>query len=210
MRELGIGRTPLREAVKRLSLENLVAVHPRRSTVVTAVEAADIVHITEVRAELEGYAAELAALRMDGETRTLAEALREEIEAPRPAAFWADYERRVAVARGQLDEEAFAEAWDQGRAMTPEQALAEEETAPKQATYPAGLTAREAEVLSLITMGLSNQEIAERTLLSLNSIKSYIRSAYRKIGVQRRTQAVIWATQNGFVPARARVVLGDP
>jgi DNA-binding GntR family transcriptional regulator len=80
MRELEIGRTPLREAVKRLALENLVAVQPRRGTFVTGVEAADIVHITEVRAELEGYAAELAALRMDGETRALAEALREEIE----------------------------------------------------------------------------------------------------------------------------------
>jgi DNA-binding GntR family transcriptional regulator len=80
MRDLGIGRTPLREAVKRLALENLVAVQPRRGTFVTGVEAADIVHITEVRAELEGYAAELAALRMDGETRALAEALRDEIE----------------------------------------------------------------------------------------------------------------------------------
>jgi DNA-binding GntR family transcriptional regulator len=81
MRELEIGRTPLREAVKRLVLENLVAVQPRRGTFVTAVEAADIVHITEVRAELEGYAAELAALRMDGETRVLAEVLRGDIEA---------------------------------------------------------------------------------------------------------------------------------
>ena len=81
MRELEIGRTPLREAVKRLVLENLVAVQPRRGTFVTAVEAADIVHITEVRAELEGYAAELAALRMDGETRALAEVLRGDIEA---------------------------------------------------------------------------------------------------------------------------------
>ncbi len=80
MRELQIGRTPLREAVKRLVLENLVAVQPRRGTFVTAVEAADIVHITEVRAELEGYAAELAALRMDGATRALAEALRDEID----------------------------------------------------------------------------------------------------------------------------------
>jgi DNA-binding GntR family transcriptional regulator len=80
MRELGIGRTPLREAVKRLALENLVAVQPRRGTFVTGVEAADIVHITEVRAELEGYAAELAALRMDGETRRAAEALRQEVD----------------------------------------------------------------------------------------------------------------------------------
>ncbi len=80
MREMTIGRTPLREAVKRLALENLVAVQPRRGTFVSAVEAADIVNISEVRAELEAYAAELAALRMDGETRLLAEALREEIE----------------------------------------------------------------------------------------------------------------------------------
>jgi DNA-binding GntR family transcriptional regulator len=80
MREMGIGRTPLREAVKRLALENLVAVQPRRGTFVTAVEASDIVNITEVRAELEGYAAELAALRMDGEARAAAEALMDEID----------------------------------------------------------------------------------------------------------------------------------
>ena len=67
MREMAIGRTPLREAVKRLALENLVSVQPRRGTFVSAVESADIVNITEVRAELEGYAAELAAQRMDGD-----------------------------------------------------------------------------------------------------------------------------------------------
>ena len=44
-----------------------------------------------------------------------------------------------------------------------------------------GLTARESEVLALITQGLSNTEIADRTCLSINSIKSHIRSAYRKI-----------------------------
>ena len=65
-------------------------------------------------------------------------------------------------------------------------------------------------MLALIAQGLSNQEIAERAFLSINSVKTYIRSAYRKIGVQRRTQAVIWATRNGFVPDRARVILGDP
>ncbi len=75
MKDLGIGRTPLREAVKRLALENLVEVQPRRGTFVTAIEAADIQNITEVRAELEGYAAELAALRLDPETRAKAEAL---------------------------------------------------------------------------------------------------------------------------------------
>ena len=80
MRELAIGRTPLREAVKRLVLENLVAVQPRRGTFVSAVETSDIVHITEVRAELEGYAAELAALRMDDVMHGRAAALGREIE----------------------------------------------------------------------------------------------------------------------------------
>ncbi|HEY9293623.1 MAG TPA: response regulator transcription factor [Microlunatus sp.] len=65
-----------------------------------------------------------------------------------------------------------------------------------------GLTAREAEVLALITQGLSNQEIAERTHLSLNSIKTYIRSCYRRIGVTTRTNAVLWGVEHGFWPDR--------
>jgi DNA-binding GntR family transcriptional regulator len=80
MSEMGIGRTPLREAVKRLALERLVEVQPRRGTFVSAVEAADIQNVTEVRAELEGYAAELAALRLDPDTRATAEALRREVD----------------------------------------------------------------------------------------------------------------------------------
>lgn len=80
MRELEIGRTPLREAVKRLALENLVTVQPRRGTFVTSVEAADIVNIAEVRAELEGYAAELAAVRMTDEARVAAAALLQEVD----------------------------------------------------------------------------------------------------------------------------------
>ena len=73
-----------------------------------------------------------------------------------------------------------------------------------------GLSARESEVLCLIAQGLSNQEIADRAYLSINSVKTYIRSAYRKIRVERRTQAVLWATRNGLVPSKARLILGDP
>jgi DNA-binding GntR family transcriptional regulator len=80
MRELEIGRTPLREAIKRLALENLVEVRPRRGTYVTEVNVADIVHITEVRAELEGYAAQLAAMRMEDDGRAAAEVLLAELE----------------------------------------------------------------------------------------------------------------------------------
>ena len=70
----------------------------------------------------------------------------------------------------------------------------------------AGLTAREAEVLALITQGLSNQEVAAQTYLSINSVKTYIRTAYRKIGVTRRSQAVAWGMRHGFEPDRMRSV----
>jgi NarL family two-component system response regulator LiaR len=70
-----------------------------------------------------------------------------------------------------------------------------------------GLTARESEVMALIAQGLTNPEIAERAYISVNSVKTYIRSAYRRIGVERRAQAVLWATQNGFLPDHKRILL---
>jgi NarL family two-component system response regulator LiaR len=72
----------------------------------------------------------------------------------------------------------------------------------------AGLTPREAEIIALITQGLSNQEIADRAFLSINSVKSYIRTAYRKINVTRRSQAVLWGVENGFKPDTLRTI--DP
>ena len=69
-----------------------------------------------------------------------------------------------------------------------------------------GLTVREAEIIALITQGLSNQEIAERSYLSINSVKTYIRTAYRKIRVERRAQAVLWGIKHGFEPDVVRHV----
>ncbi len=85
----------------------------------------------------------------------------------------------------------------------------EESTDDERGVWPGrehGLTAREAEVIALITQGLSNQEIANTTYLSINSVKTYIRTGYRKIGVARRSQAVIWGMQHGFEPDVLRVV----
>lgn len=69
----------------------------------------------------------------------------------------------------------------------------------------AGLTERESEIIALITQGHRNAEIAAMTYLSINSVKTYIRSAYRKLGVQSRTQAVLWGVENGFRPAFHRL-----
>ncbi len=68
-----------------------------------------------------------------------------------------------------------------------------------------GLTDREAEILALITQGMSNAEVARLTFLSPNTVKSYIRSMYRKIGVSSRTQAVLWGVKHGFTPDHHRI-----
>jgi DNA-binding NarL/FixJ family response regulator len=68
-----------------------------------------------------------------------------------------------------------------------------------------GLTDRESEVLALITQGMSNAEITDLTHLSGNTVKSYIRSTYRKIGVASRTQAVLWGVEHGFQPDHRRI-----
>jgi two-component system, NarL family, response regulator LiaR len=68
----------------------------------------------------------------------------------------------------------------------------------KRVASEAGLSPRESEVLGLITMGLTNVDIAARCHLSINSVKTYVRSAYRKIGVSRRSHAVRWGVEHGL------------
>jgi len=60
------------------------------------------------------------------------------------------------------------------------------------------LTPREVDVIALITTGRSNLEISAHLGLSVNSVKTYIRTAYRKIGAERRSQAVLWGVSHGL------------
>lgn len=68
-----------------------------------------------------------------------------------------------------------------------------------------GLSEREAEVLALITQGKNNAEIAQAAYLSPNTVKSYIRNLYRKVGVHSRTQAALWGVTHGFAPNHDRI-----
>ena len=61
-----------------------------------------------------------------------------------------------------------------------------------------GLTEREARIMALITQGLTNQEILVQQCLSINTVKSYIRSAYRKLDVTTRVEAVLWGIDRGL------------
>lgn len=137
---------------------------------------------------------------------------------------------RVVVYSWHVDPALVQEALDRGcagyldKASTPEELVAAVERvaagervtptsvteSPEAATrgsWPGqehGLSAREAEVLGLITLGLTNEEIGRRTYLSPNTVKTYIRNAYQKIGVTRRPQAVRWGMEHGLLPEPER------
>ena len=145
----------------------------------------------------------LWAVRLWGAAQTL----RETIGAPMPPIDRADYERAVAAARVRLGKEAFAAAWAEGRTMTPEQACAAQgRTAVPQQTiiaaapaYPAGLTAREVEVLRLVAMGLTSAQIAEQLVISLLTVNTHVRSIYSKLGVTSRSAATRYAIAHQLV-----------
>ena len=69
-----------------------------------------------------------------------------------------------------------------------------------EARLATGLTDHEVAVLELIASGLSNDEIAAELFVSINTVKTYVRTAYRRIGADSRSQAVIWAMQHGLGP----------
>ncbi|MEO5665862.1 MAG: response regulator transcription factor [Nocardioides sp.] len=82
--------------------------------------------------------------------------------------------------------------------------LGERHTSPRRHRHDP-LTPREADVVALITSGLDNQTIADTTCISINSVKSYIRSAYRKMGVTSCSQAVLWGVRHGYLgPSRVQ------
>lgn len=62
------------------------------------------------------------------------------------------------------------------------------------------LTRRELDILALLADGLSNQEIADNRVLTLNTVKKHVANILAKLGVANRTQAVMLAKQNGWIP----------
>ncbi|MEU7783156.1 MULTISPECIES: GntR family transcriptional regulator [unclassified Amycolatopsis] len=82
---LGMGRTPIREALKRLESERLVVAYPRRGTFATDVNISDLAHISEVRRTLEPMATAAAAGRATAADRATLTELRARLDAGVPA-----------------------------------------------------------------------------------------------------------------------------
>src|SRR6476619_1212759 len=79
MERLGVGRTPVREALRTLAREKLVEVYPRRGIVVSPVDVGDLALLSEARITLESFAARLAAERANADDREIALALLAEL-----------------------------------------------------------------------------------------------------------------------------------
>jgi len=168
-----------------------------------------------VASYLEGLAAVVAVqgeLTWAAHLWGAAEALRETRGTPLPPAYRPAYERSVSTARAQFGEKPFAAVWAEGRTMTLEQILAAQEPVtmpapipaepptappvPKAATYPDGLTAREAEVLRLVAQGLPDSQVAEQLVISPHTVNSHLKAIYGKIGVSSRSAATVYAIEH--------------
>jgi DNA-binding CsgD family transcriptional regulator len=129
------------------------------------------------------------------------------------------YQQTVAALHAQLDEPTFLKAWTAGQAMTLEEALAEAaqvqartpipptsspvlvETPPTSLAqvHPFGLTAREIEVLRLVTQGLTTSQIAAHLIISPRTADAHLRSIYSKLDVTSRAAATRSAIEHQLI-----------
>jgi len=144
-----------------------------------------------------------------------ADAIRQNVGTPMRTFERAINELSMAAARTQLGEEAFAAAWAEGRSMTPEEVLpaqgpvtisahprTEQPSTPLTklpSAYPDGLTAREVEVLRLVAMGLTNEQVAEQLVISPRTVTTHLTSIYGKIQVSSRSTATRYAVEHHLI-----------
>ena len=129
----------------------------------------------------------------------------------------AGYDRAVQSVRERLGEEAFAAARAEGQTMTPEHILSALEperahpqqppstvpsappTARAKTIYPAGLTAREVEILRLVAQGLTDIQVAEALVISPRTVNWHLTAIYSKLQVSSRSAATRFAIEQHLV-----------
>jgi len=160
---------------------------------------ADVVHCLEGLASVAGAEDSIVrAARLWGAT----EALLEKIEAVYTYVPDRSLHRSRVTARSLIDEAAWEAAWAEGRTMSLEQAVEyalEQQSGPEPVApepSPAGLSAREAEVLRLVATGLTNAEVAKELFLSSRTVSWHLGSIYRKLGLHSRTEATRFAVEH--------------
>jgi non-specific serine/threonine protein kinase len=203
------------------SLQNLAGMRLRRGD---HEQAASLVHESiEIAQEIGDQATMASCLervarlataqeRFDRAARLFgaADALREASGLPRSHADLASLELELDAARRQLDETAWTRAWNDGRRMSPEQAIEYALSAPEPASTSApperstggqlaSLTAREREIAALIAQGLTNRQIAHQLVLSERTVDTHAVNIMRKLGLRSRAHVAGWAAQQGLL-----------
>jgi predicted ATPase/DNA-binding NarL/FixJ family response regulator len=120
----------------------------------------------------------------------------------------AAHDRSMVSARSSLDTATFDQAWAEGQAWPLEQVIveavalaakAESMITIAQRPYPAGLTAREVEVLRLVAQGLTNFKVAAQLVISPRTVNTHLGSIYRKLNTSSRAVATQFALEHGLV-----------
>lgn len=117
------------------------------------------------------------------------------------------YDRSLADARAFLGEKAFTALWVEGRAMSLSEVLvagnaigrghpATKTPSGQAPAYPAGLTAREVEVLRLVAQGFTDTQVAEQLVVSHRTVTTHLTSIYNKLGVSSRVAATRFAVEH--------------
>jgi len=146
------------------------------------------------RLDGSGYPRGLTAASLTPSDRLLAAAdVYHAMTEPRPhrpplAPEQASRELRADVRAGRLDGEAVDAVL-----------RAAGHRAPARRTWPAGLTAREVEVLGLLARGHTNRQIAQHLVVSAKTVSNHVEHLYHKIGVRSRAAATLYATQQGLM-----------
>lgn len=104
---------------------------------------------------------------------------------------------------GRLIEEEFRQVWESSTLVDLRRQFAPETEAANQALAEP-LSARELEILELISAGLSNREIADRLVVTVATIKKHINSLYAKLDVSTRTRALLRAQELGLASPAAQ------
>ena len=159
---------------------------------------------------IAGLALDLGQFEHAAQLLGAAAALRAQLGMPLRPSQQPRHQRDVQHARRQLGANLYAVAVAVGHAMSAAQMLAlarrsfpitPPHSAQRTATPPQPheretLTEREIEVLRLVASGLSNQEVAARLYLSVNTVQSHLRSIYGKLGVTSRNAATRYAWEH--------------
>jgi len=157
----------------------------------------DLIELAYLATEQSQYARATRLLGAD-------EKLREQVSLPVCPSDSVHHDHALTIANAVLGRENFALLWQEGRALSPIGALAAGDSLPanrtgKHITYPAGLSRREIDVLSLVAQGFTDAQVAEQLVISTRTVTTHLTSIYNKLQVGSRAAATNFAVKNHLV-----------